>query len=219
MKEQYVMECTLCQSKALEPVLSQVYSGKSWQCSQCDLIFKNPEDYWGWEKQKQRYEFHHNSSEDTGYLQYFEQLLKPLGPFLKNIEQGLDWGSGPEPVLKKLLEQKNVKMNIYDPIYQSDEKVLQSQYSLITCTEVAEHFTNPQQSFTAINSCLQENAIFAGMTQFHQGPDHYANWWYVKDPTHVSFYSEKTMQWLSRWLNWKILKLDSPVFIFQKEVL
>lgn len=213
------MECTLCQSTGLKSVLSKVFTGLSWQCESCDLIFKDPQAYWGWDEQKARYDQHNNSINSPGYVQYFEKLLSPLMPVLlhQRIHHGLDWGSGPQPVLRELMQRRNVKLDIYDPIYQSSEENLHSEYPLITCTEVIEHFVDPRKSFAKMDGYLSANGVFAGMTNFHHGPDHYAGWWYAKDPTHVCFFSEKTLKWLADFLGWEILLLDNPVFIFLKK--
>lgn len=215
------MECTLCQSSDLKLIRSHVVvnsEGQCFHCQNCDLIFKNPADYWSWEKQKHRYDQHNNNLEEPGYVQYFEQLLKPLDSYLRefSIKHGLDWGSGPEPVLQELMKRRGVKMDIFDPIYHNFEEVLEQSYPLLTCTEVIEHFMEPRKSLVKMQGFLGEGGVFAGMTQFHLGPEHFANWWYAKDPTHVSFYSEKTFHWLSEFLGLKILSLHSPIFILQR---
>ena len=173
----------------------------------------------GWADQKIRYDQHNNDLKDPGYVKFFEQLLAELDPYLSQfaIQAGLDWGSGPEPVLKELLKRRNVKLDIYDPIYQNSLEILDESYPLLTSTEVIEHFSEPRKSLVQMNDYLQSGSLFAGMTAFHQGPENYLNWWYVRDATHVSFYSEKTMKWIADFLSLKILVLITPVFIFVKK--
>lgn len=215
------MECTLCQSSDLKLIRSQVVvegEGKCFHCQNCDLIFKDPKDYWNWDKQKHRYDQHNNNLEEPGYVQYFEQLLAPLDKYLRefSVNHGLDWGSGPEPVLQELMKRRGVKMDIFDPIYFNHEEILDESYPLITSTEVIEHFMEPRKSWVRLHGYLGEGGVFAGMTQFHQGPEYFANWWYAKDPTHVCFYSEKTMRWLAEFFGMKILELKSPIFILKR---
>ena len=212
------MECTLCQNQQILPVSSQVYAGQAWHCQTCDLIFKDPKDVLSWDLQKTRYDQHSNDINQPGYVQYFEQLLMELDPYLQkfDIKLGLDWGSGPEPVLQELLKRRNVKLDIYDPIYHNHVEILEETYPLLTCTEVIEHFAHPRKSLVQMEGYLSSGSIFAGMTNLHQGPEHFSNWWYVRDTTHVSFYSEKTLKWVAEFLGLEILVLLSPIFIFQK---
>jgi len=133
----------------------------------------------------------------------------------RKISRGLDWGSGPTPALAELLLQRGVHLDIYDPIYQTDMSDLLAKYDLITCTEVVEHFYAPGDSFAEIFQRLSSGAFFAGLTQFHQGAEHFAKWWYAKDTTHVAFYSPKTFHWLAQRFGCRILYLQSPVFILE----
>lgn len=171
-----------------------------------------------WSEQKSRYDHHKNEIENPGYVQFFEQLLKPLKPEIQGVQEALDWGSGPgdAPVLSQLLEREGIKTDLYDPIYQNEFP--QKNYELITCTEVVEHFQNPKDAFDEILKHLKKDGIFAGLTNFHQGAEKFKNWWYVKDPTHVVFYSEKTFHWIADKWKLEVLFLQTPVFIFKKRV-
>lgn len=185
-------------------------------CRNCDLIFKDPQSYLNWDDQRDRYDLHENNIENPGYVEFFEQLMKPLRPFLKSSQSALDWGSGPgeSPVLAQLLGREGLKVDIYDPIYQP--VVPSGHYDVITSTEVVEHFQNPRGSFREILSHMRPGGVFAGLTQFHSGPGMFSNWWYVKDPTHVVFYSERTLQWVAGEFGLEVLYLQHPVFVFRK---
>ncbi len=206
--------CLLCQSSELKPVLHHSWKGQVFHCQNCDLIFKNPADFLDWGEQKQRYDQHENNIDNPGYAEFFEQLLKPLRFYLKPAQRALDWGAGPGPVLAELLRREGLSVEIYDPVYQPRKPA--GNFDLITSTEVLEHFQQPAESLREILSSLRSQGIFAGLTQFHQGPEKFANWWYAKDPTHVVFYSEETFRWWAEQVDLKILHLQSPVFIFQK---
>jgi hypothetical protein len=133
---------------------------------------------------------------------------------LKPDMKALDWGSGPGPVLAKMLRQEGLPTEIYDPVYHPQKP--STQFELITSTEVLEHFQEPAKTLREILSHLQSRGIFAGLTQFHPGPKKFADWWYAKDPTHVVFYSAETFRWWTELNDLKVLHLQSPVFIFQK---
>jgi len=211
------MQCPLCQFEELLPLSHRQIEDGIFHCQNCDLIFKRPELFWDWKKQETRYSQHQNEMDNPGYLQFFEQLLKPLRPLISPGLRALDWGSGPgeKPVLAELLKQEGLQVETYDPIYQS--QIPMGSFQLITSTEVIEHFQEPKKSFEQILRLLEPQGIFAGLTQFHREGQDFANWWYVKDPTHVVFYSEKTFLWIAEKWNLKILHLRHPVFIFRKK--
>ncbi len=209
------MQCLMCQSKELTPVTHNSWKGRLFHCQNCDLIFKDPGDFLDWSQQKERYDQHENTIDNPGYAQFFEQLLKPLRFHLRSTMRALDWGSGPGPVLAELLRREGLStVEVYDPVYQPVKPV--GSFDLITSTEVIEHLQEPAASLKEILSMVRSQGIFAGMTGFHSGPAMFANWWYAKDPTHVVFYSHQTFEWWAELNDLRILKLDSPVFIFQK---
>jgi hypothetical protein len=211
------MLCPLCHSEVSQKLAHQQVPSDIFHCQTCDLIFKSSAIHLNWDEQKLRYDLHQNHIDNPGYVEFFEQLMKPLQPYLEAGRSALDWGSGPgeEPVLALLLRRENLQVDLYDPIYQPQFK--QSLYDVITSTEALEHFQNPGDSLNDILSHLKSGGVFAGLTQFHQGPEKLRNWWYVKDPTHVVFYSETTFRWIAQKWNLEILELKSPVFIFRKK--
>ncbi len=220
------MLCPLCNSKHVEAFrhshIKQSAECLAYLCVICDLIFKDPADHLDWSEQKQRYDTHSNQLGDAGYEKFLGQLVGPLLAALalgsselsKNQLRGLDWGSGPSNVLQQLIQRENLKMEIYDPVYQPKFPV--GLFDFITCTEVVEHFQNPAQSFQEIDRLLKVGGLFAGLTSFHQGAKHFENWWYARDTTHVVFYSEKTFQWIAKNWSYEILQLSSPIFVFKK---
>jgi hypothetical protein len=184
-------------------------------CANCDLIFKDPRDFLDWNQQRARYDQHENTIDNPGYREFFAPLLESLRPFFRG-QSALDWGAGPgpAPVLAQLLRHEGLQVDIYDPVYHPS--LPSRQYDLITSTEVLEHFQEPSRSLREIGSHLKSGGLFAGMTQFHSGVEAFRNWWYAKDPTHMVFYSQATFQWWADQHDYKIVKLQSPVFIFQK---
>ena len=68
-------------------------------------------------EEKKRYEQHNNSLEEPGYVNMFENLIELHVRPLKNVKNILDFGSGPYPVLKILLERKNYQVDIFDPFF------------------------------------------------------------------------------------------------------
>lgn len=210
------MRCLLCNQQKLNPVQHQQWDVAFYQCVECDLIFRDPSSFPGWDEQKSRYDHHNNSPADPNYIAYFKPFIAPLMDCLKTnrLQNGLDWGSGPEPVLSGELDKLGFEVQHYDPIYQPEKP--QQQYDFVTCTEVVEHFQEPQKSFEEMLGFVKTGGLFAGMTNFHQGAEKFKDWWYARDATHVCFYSEKTWAWIEKKWRLRCVLLQSPNFIFQK---
>ncbi len=79
-----------------------------------------------------------------------------------------------------------------------DDGVLESRYDFVTCTEVAEHFHAPAQTFARLFGLLRPGGLLAVMTGFPPATEQFANWHYRRDPTHVVFYQPSTFQWLAQ---------------------
>ena len=46
----------------------------------------------------------------------------------------------------------------------------------------------------------------------------FASWYYQRDPTHIAFYTMRTMSWLGRKMGWDVEFPVSNVTIFSKRV-
>ncbi len=207
------ISCPLCLNQNHREIENQL-SFKLYQCFECFLIYKDPLHFLDLQEEKSRYENHENTEESEGYIKFLNRLRLPLLPFLKNKKMGLEFGCGPGPVLKDLFEQDGFQMQVYDPFFYPD--IPKKQFDFITSTEVIEHFHKPNKSFEQINSLLLPQGILALMTYTYSDPGLIENWWYLNDPTHVSFYHQKTFEYLSEHFSWLILKNNSNLAFFQK---
>tara|TARA_Y100000296_G_scaffold59466_1_gene68652 strand:+ start:260 stop:778 length:519 start_codon:yes stop_codon:yes gene_type:complete len=152
--------------------------------------------------EKQEYDLHENSFEDEGYRKFLGKVLKPLSPFIKATNatklSGLDFGCGPAPVLASMLSDEGVNMSTYDPFYAPTIQVLESSYDIVTCTEAIEHFHAPHLEWGLFNKLVAPGGVLAIMTKRVLDKARFANWHYKNDITHVSFFSEKTFEYLAQ---------------------
>ena len=141
----------------------------------------------------------------------FEAFLKAgVDPFVGKAGRVLDFGCGPEPVLAWLLERRGHAVDHYDLFFHPDGSYLTRQYDAITLTEVLEHLTDPLGTLRALSQRLAPGGILSIMTLFHPNePAKFADWWYRRDPAHVSFYTVKTLGELSRVLGMTVLFADA----------
>lgn len=182
--------CLICNSETKElhdPQMKVTYD----VCQRCDFILKQEEFFLDEETEKGRYDLHNNDSE--GYKNSFDDVvnnyIKKLNP-----RRILDYGSGPYPVLTKILEQ-DYQVNHYDPFYHNDKGYLDHHYSLIVLSEVIEHMHQPLDELKHVLGLLEQNGYLIILTHLrHMKEDEFLNWWYRRDRTHVGFYSEKTFE-------------------------
>ena len=185
-------------------------------CGNCDMVFVPRNFHLTIDAQLERYLSHNNDPSDPEYRKFLARLSDAILPSLKEGAQGLDFGAGPGPALAIMLREKNMIVDIWDPLFFSDKSVLNHIYDFITCTETAEHFSDPAKEFTLINSMLQPTGTLGVMTGMIESWDDFPDWYYHRDPTHICFYSKQTMVWISEYFSWK-LKFPVPnVTLFHK---
>ncbi len=186
------------------------------RCGECRLIFLSPEHRFDLEQEKTRYDTHENDPNDPGYVAFLSKLANPLNEQLKPSAQGLDFGCGPGPTMKVILEEKGHHIENYDPIYFFNEALLLKQYDFITCTEAIEHFYQPKKEFDLLKKCLKPNGILGIMTEVLHDEKTFPDWWYHKDPTHVCFYQPQTFEWIAQYYNWKNEPVSKNVVFFKQ---
>lgn len=209
------MLCKICQNSTisfLNPSLSKHY----FYCCTCEFIYIDPVYIVNLEREKAQYENHHNSLENEGYVKMFEDFMDLFWDKLpcKHIH-ALDFGSGPAPILGELLKRRGITVDCYDKFYQPQTIFENKTYDLITSTEVFEHLENPRQTLEMLAHCLKPNGIIAIMTLFHPNDTElFRKWWYPRDPTHISFFTCKTLEILGEKCGLKILGGDGKRVVF-----
>lgn len=201
------LECPLCGADSIKVF-------ESFQkCLNCELHFKHPEDLVSFEREKHRYLEHNNSVDDEGYLKYLGKLLDCI-PRLE--EPILDFGCGPSKGLEALLKKRKIQKSVlsYDP-YFFDEDLSDQKFKTIYASECVEHFNKPKVSMDKLINLMSKDSILAIRTELYsEDKGALEKWWYFKDPTHVCFYTTKTMRWVSKKYALNILKLESPYIIY-----
>lgn len=209
------MDCPLCESSETY-LFVQMHGRDFWRCTMCKLAFVDPTYFLDADEELSRYAHHENDPKDMRYRQWLAQVSDVLLPKLSAHSQGLDFGSGPGPTLSLMMVEAGHEVAIYDPFFAPDEAVFEQTYDFITCTETAEHFNHPRREFERLNKCLRVGGWLGIMTQILDDDDRFANWWYVRDETHVAFYKIETMAWIADWLGWQMEVPSKNVILFQK---
>jgi hypothetical protein len=184
-------KCPICQHICL-----LLKNNKHWHCKNCDFIFLSPGLRLNFEEERNRYLLHKNDGDQVGYLQFLGRVMNKVLEFnlpfsTTNI---LDFGSGPNPVLSQLLKDKGFRVDIYDPFFAQDETIWGKYFDVIIMNEVLEHCFDPMLELLRLEKILKPHGVIIIQMKLHSGPEHLLNWWYARDPTHVSFFSRQTFQ-------------------------
>lgn len=107
-------------------------------------------------------------------------------------------------------------MAIYDYFYAPTPSALEQPYDFITATEVIEHLQRPGFELERLWSLLNPGGLLGIMTQLVPENTPFANWYYLKDPTHVSFFSTSTCEWLAEHWEAELTFTGHNVMLFQK---
>jgi hypothetical protein len=110
-------------------------------------------------------------------------------------------------------------------------------YDFVTCTEAIEHFTHPMKEWTLLLSLLKpaidgneekgivgeerskSGGLLGIMTKLASHDEKtFSNWWYKRDPTHVSFFSRETFAWLADRDALELTIIGDDVIILQKKL-
>lgn len=210
------MKCKIC--NAISSSFEDIQLKKTFfHCPACELIFLDKNFYISNEKEKNQYDHHNNSLENEGYVKMFNDYLDFTLEGL-HVKSALDFGSGPTPVLAELLKRRGLHVEHYDKFYQPNKVYENKKYDLITSTEVFEHLENPKEVLSLLSTLLNPKGIISIMTLFHtNNEDDFLKWWYRRDPTHITFFTPKSIEFMDKECGLKILKSDDKrIIILQK---
>ena len=186
------------------------------QCCVCRLVFVPERFHLSNDQEKAEYDLHENDPQDGGYRSFLNRLAEPLLEKLQPGSQGLDFGSGPGPCLSLMLEEQGHTVALYDLYYANYPELLESQYDFITATEVVEHLAKPLFELDRLWGMLKPGGQLAIMTKLVASPEKFANWHYKSDPTHISFFSVATFDYLGQLLGSAPQFIGADVIIFQR---
>ena len=190
-----VEPCPLCRGVDAKPFAES--GGRSYlACPDCDLRFVPRAFRITFASERARYELHNNDVLDVKYQAFVSPLVCAVEEFTAAVLRGLDFGCGRGPVVSHLLTQKGYDMTLYDPFFHREERALQSSYDFAVCCEVVEHFREPAAEFGLLRRLVRPGGCVFVMTALWAGGIRFQDWHYQRDPTHVSFYSARTFEWI-----------------------
>ena len=186
-------------------------------CRECSLVFVPPAYFLTREAEKKEYDRHTNDPADAGYQRFLSRLARPLIDRLEPGQQGLDFGCGPGPALHNLLTGHGHAVDLYDPFYADDKSLLANTYDFITATEVVEHLHSPGRVFDQLFGMLRPGGWLGIMTKQVRDKASFSRWHYIRDLTHVCFYSRVTFNYIARKHHAAVSFIGEDVILLQKQ--
>ena len=108
------------------------------------------------------------------------------------------------------------RVDLYDPFYYNDTSVFARTYDFICATEVVEHLHDPEKEFAVMFNMLKTNGWLGIMTKQVRYVQAFRNWHYIRDLTHVCFYSRRTFVFLAQRFNARRHFAADDVILFNK---
>jgi pseudouridine kinase len=210
------MNCPLCDGPPRRNLSTKKRS--FFVCDSCGFIWADPKTHLDQEAERTRYRLHENSRDNDGYVNFITAILdrglqrwetlhhidEPTGGTAACKPLVLDWGAGPEPLATELLRDRGYEVQSYDPLFGPPLPPLDRLFDIILCIEVAEHFKRPPEDFITMARYLKPGGLLLIHTHTLQKDlfaakentlrEFFSPWWYKEDPTHVSFYSERSLR-------------------------
>lgn len=183
------------------------------KCRHCDLLFVDPSERLSEKEERNRYESHNNDVEDPRYQDFLRPLAETICQYFPATAKGLDFGAGPGPALAEMLRKKNYDISLYDPFFWPNTSPLKTQYDFVSASEVVEHLFDPQREFERLKSLLKPGGALFVMTLLYTPETDLNSWYYLKDPTHVCAFSEKTFRWIQGRFDFSRVEFLNPRII------
>lgn len=208
--------CPLCGWNEPQPFFedkNRVYLS----CTKCALVFVPCEYHLDKTAEKAEYDLHNNDPMDPGYCRFLSRLSQPmlerLGPGLN----GLDFGCGPGPALNMLMKDGGHNMDLYDPFYFNNTDLFSKTYDFITTTEVVEHLHDPGKEFNRLFDLLIKGGWLGIMTKLVIDKKAFSTWHYIRDLTHVCFYSQATFGFIAERYDASLTFIGQDVILLHKK--
>ncbi len=189
-------------------------------CAHCHFIKKN--NKLTPELEKLEYKRHNNTLANASYVNYWHGLINDY--FLNYLtvqSRVLDYGSGLFPILQAILARDyHMDIDIYDLYFATSSEYKKKEYDVIFITEVIEHLDDPIPVLKHLIDLLVTNGRLIVMTLFHSNDEQQFNqWWYRRDPTHISFFDYHTFIIIAKQLNVEIeFSDDKRLIVLNKTI-
>jgi len=190
------MNCRLCESTDCSFFISDKKRDFI-LCNTCALLFVPEKDLVTIHSEKERYALHNNTADNEVYVTYLKEFTREIERVPVSNPRVLDFGSGQDKVLTHILRESGYNCYAYDPLYEIGREHLSEKFDVIILCEVVEHLRDIRKELGLIRKLLKQKGYGIIRTELYEDRDMFADWWYVKDITHINFFSLYTMEKLA----------------------
>jgi hypothetical protein len=187
--------CKLCLGEGATPAGRHKHR-EFLHCPSCGLIFVPERDWVRPDEERARYAHHDNSESNTGYVRFLGEVADVAASAASAAGAGarvLDFGSGENAVLARLLGRRGIDATAYDPLYGLGATALASRYDVVVLCEVIEHLRDLRAELIRLVGCLNQNGRVVVRTQCYPSVAEITSWWYARDLTHINFFAPQTL--------------------------
>ncbi len=178
-------------------------------CPVCELIFVPSAEWLSPEEEKLRYANHENSAHNSEYVRYLTGISREIDRIPTPHPKILDFGSGPEYVLTRVLRKRGFDCEPYDPVYDLGEEQLSSQFDIVIICETIEHVRDIQKELLLLQRVCNPRGYIFIHTELYPRKEDFLHWWYALDPTHINFFSDNALVTLARLLKRSIFHTNN----------
>jgi len=206
-----MITCKLCQAapcSTLPPRGPRTFH----LCPSCGLVFVPDREWLSPDDERARYRHHDNTPDSHDYVCFLNEMMAQVEALGLGDQPILDFGSGEHAVLADLLKTRGLICTAYDPLYDSTQ--LAGPYALIIICEVIEHLRDLRGELARLRGLLTANGKILVRTQPYPSVEQIPAWWYSRDPTHISFFSEHTLAHAASLLGRGSTRLTKDIFLW-----
>ncbi|QPJ63600.1 MAG: class I SAM-dependent methyltransferase [Candidatus Nitronauta litoralis] len=193
------MDCRICKRPS---GLFFENGRRFFKCPDCWFIFSP--DHVSEIEEEAHYKKQWGEAEPDSWLSKAQVLLNVIMQYTKP-ESILDFGSGCGS-LAKALNEMGVSTTPLEPMvhgYLKDQNYSRK-FDAVIGVEVIEHLPDPWVELKELEKILAPGGVMVFSTlltnsfiEHPQAPEHFKQWWYKDDPTHVGFYCNRALDKLS----------------------
>jgi hypothetical protein len=213
-----IHKCLICESDKTQLKTANLRD-YHW-CLDCGFVSMNHKSRINLANESERYLEHKNKSGDLGYRASVQELVDQILKNENTDDKGLDYGCGEDSAVVALLQEQKLDVDLYDPLFYPNANIGLKSFDYVVASEVVEHFREPLTEWQKMSSLVKAKGRLYVQTlslEKIKTPDEFARWYYARDLTHFSFYSELSMKILAKKIGLPMIYSSQKVFVFQKQ--
>lgn len=207
--------CPLCYSRDLT-LFAEVNGRTYWRCAECMLTSIAPNFLLDEEDERTSYLAQPRDPANPADRASLAPLLESLALCVPAGGHGLDYGSGPVPVVQIVLQEHGYTVANYDIFFAYHPQVYHDTYDFITCVHTIEHIYNPASDFARFDWLLKPGAYLAILTEVLTDDSVFADWPFLDHPARVCFYRPETFEWLAGHHDWTLSRPHPHIALLRR---